>query len=249
MQKYYLKAPPGHTIKQKKTLALRLKLVFSLVFLTAGIASVTSVLYPIVSYQLIFAPRLNRETNLSPAGKISQIEIESASAQEPKFLPEMINTSLDYTDAATWFPRAEPQSKPDQEIFYTLSIPKLKIEDAVVIVGGTDLKKSLIHYGGTAMPGDLGNPVIYGHSVLPQFFDPKNYTSIFSTLYTLKKGDEIVINYEGVEYRYAISSMYEVEPDDIYPLAQSYDNYHLTLITCTPPGTYLRRLIVRAEII
>jgi len=99
------------------------------------------------------------------------------------------------------------------------------------------------------MPGKTGNTVIFGHSVLPQFFTPKNYTTIFSTLYTLKIGDEITISYDGITYTYVIQYMYEVKPDNLQPLEQTYDDKYLTLITCTPPGTYLRRLIVQAVLL
>jgi sortase A len=54
---------------------------------------------------------------------------------------------------------------------------------------------------------------------------------------------------DGATYTYKITQMYEAMPDDLTPLAQSYDGRHLTLITCTPPGTYLRRLIIKADMI
>ena len=42
--------------------------------------------------------------------------------------------------------------------------------------------------------------------------------------------------------------MYEVQPTDLSVLEQRFDNRYLTLITCSPPGTWLRRLILRAQI-
>jgi len=42
--------------------------------------------------------------------------------------------------------------------------------------------------------------------------------------------------------------MYEVQPTDLSVLEQRFDGRYLTLITCTPPGTYLRRLVVVAQI-
>ena len=112
-----------------------------------------------------------------------------------------------------------------------------------------DLKKSLIQYPQTALPGQLGNAVIFGHSVLPQFFNPKSYWTIFSTLFKLKQGDEILLNYDNIQYRYLVEEMFEVQPSDLSVLEQRFDGRYLTLITCTPPGTYLRRLIVRARIV
>jgi len=132
-------------------------------------------------------------------------------------------------------------------IFYTLSIPKLKIFDAKVRVG-LELKESLAQYPGTAIPGKLGNTVIFGHSVLPIFFNPKNYLTIFSTLPTLQPKDEIYINFNQIKYKYVVEQMIEVTPDDVSILAQRYDDSYLSLITCVPPGTYLKRLIVRARL-
>lgn len=132
---------------------------------------------------------------------------------------------------------------------YTLSIPKLKIDGAVVTIGGQDLKASLVHYGQTALPGQLGSPVIFGHSVLPQFFNPKNYMTIFSTLYKLKEGDEILIDYDNVKYRYQIEDIYEVSATDLSVLEQRFDSKYLTLVTCHPPGTYLRRLVIKSRLI
>jgi sortase A len=103
-------------------------------------------------------------------------------------------------------------------------------------------------YPGTANPGQPGNTVLFGHSVLPQFFNPKNYLTIFSTLPTLKDGDEILVNFDGVNYRYLVEEMVEVSPEDTSVLEQRYDDSYITLITCVPPGTYLRRLIVRGRL-
>jgi len=156
---------------------------------------------------------------------------------------------LDYTKPSSWFPTAPRlPPRPSKITHYTLSIPKLKIKDAVVAIGGEDIRKSLIQYAGTALPGQYGNVVIFGHSALPQFFSPKNYKTIFSTLPTLEKGDEVLLNFDGILYRYRVIEMLEVSPTDVSVLAQYYDNRYLTLVTCVPPGTYLRRLIVRAEL-
>ncbi len=245
-RKIYLKAPPGYTIQPRLNLTQKLKLTLSLSLISLGIAFLTSVIYPLLEYQFVAVSKFHR-----PHQSLTSLQLQSQLSHQPVFLPEMVNNQLDYTQAHNWFPKTKPlKTKALSHLvtYYTLSIPKLGIQNALVKVGGEDLKASLIQYQGTALPGELGNPVIYGHSVLPQYFDPHNYTRIFSTLYTLKPGDEIIIDLDKVQYNYVVTDMYEVQPDDLSPLAQTYDGYHLTLITCTPPGTYLRRLIVRAEL-
>jgi len=135
--------------------------------------------------------------------------------------------------------------------YYTISIPKLRIKNATVAIGGEDLSKNLIQYPGTALPGRDGNAVIFGHSILPRFYDPKDYIAIFSTLPTLNKGDEIEVNYDGVSFLYRVTDMFEVLPTDIQVLEQDVSDSYLTLVTCTPPGDPRdpKRLIVRAKVV
>lgn len=161
----------------------------------------------------------------------------------------------DYTQLSNWFisdghtdTKAIIPNSSTQLQAYRLSIPKLNISNAVVTLGSMDLKKSLIQYPQTALPGQLGNGVVFGHSVLPQFFNPKSYLTIFSTLYRLKQGDEIFIDYDNIRYRYLVEEMFEVQPTDLSVLEQRFDGRYFTLITCSPPGTYLRRLVIRSRI-
>ncbi len=172
---------------------------------------------------------------------------------------EIVAQELDYTNLSNWFAAgALPQLQSEQTTTavteYILDIPKLKIENALVTVGGTDLNNSLIAYSGTALPGEPGAPVIFGHSVLRQFYNPslknpRRYNSIFSTIMTLKNGDEIYVTADGVKYTYVVNNKTEVKPEDVYILTQKYDAKQLKLVTCTPEGTYLRRGIVTAQLV
>lgn len=156
----------------------------------------------------------------------------------------------DYSKPNDWFPSAPKLPPTSSKItHYKISISKLKIFDAVVEIAGESLEKSLIQFQGTTLPGQYGNTVIFGHSVLPQFFNPQNYKTIFSTLPTLDKGDEILVDFDGITYRYMVISMTEVSPQDISVLEQRYDDRYLSLVTCVPPGTYWKRLIVRAKLV
>jgi sortase A len=157
----------------------------------------------------------------------------------------------DLTKASNWFAGAPHTDFKESEIsYFTVTVPRLHIDNASVAIGGDDLSKNLIQYPGTALPGKTGNAVIFGHSVLPQFFDPKNYMTIFSTLHTLKKGDIVIANYDGVMYQYTVDNMFEVKPTDLQILDQHQSESYLTLVTCSPPGNPFkpRRLIVRAKL-
>jgi sortase A len=226
------------------------------VFIVVGATALTTVAYPLVSYQLT-AHKWQSQTLLSPIAEIQTAEakgivIPVADSAVPSVLaaqtqePEIVS-GVDFTKASNWFPNAPAQAvKPSKITHYRISIPKLKIDQATVEIGGDNLNHALIHYGGTAAPGEYGNAVVFGHSILPVFYNPKDYRSIFSLLPTLEKGDEIFIDYDGIQYKYVVDSYTEVKPEDIEILEQRFDRQALTLVTCVPPGTYLRRGIIRA---
>ncbi|MEI8232544.1 MAG: sortase [bacterium] len=253
----YVKAPPGYRLEQPLGFSKKLRYSFSLMLITLGVATFTTVAYPLVNYQLTLAPGFQKSTLISPlivapvvSSDLVAPAVKKAMAMDkPTFVDEVVNTSFDYTNASNWFAGAPTTKEASVYAVYTLSIPKLGIDRAVVRSDHTDLKQSLIQYQGTALPGNLGNTVIFGHSVLPQFFNPQNYLTIFSTLHKLKLGDTMEIAADGATFTYKISEMYEAAPDDLSPLAQVYNGRYLTLITCTPPGTYLRRLIIKAYIL
>lgn len=185
----------------------------------------------------------------------------STTASETATLtPKLLDLDLDYTNLTNWFPgtatvaelsQASASAQPE---YFTLDIPKLEISNARVAIGGTDLNKSLIAFPGTALPGEFGAPVIFGHSVLRQFYNPseknsRRYNSIFSTIMTLKVGDEILVTYDNIKYTYVVQEKTEVKPTDVYILNQKYDAKRLKLVTCTPEGTYLRRGVVTAQMV
>lgn len=241
MRYCYIKALPKKKVSRKWPFLAFLPLGF----MTVGLFLVGNAVFPILSYQLFLSPRFSRPELIKPIA-------EDSFAQSPQtFTPQVLGEeeALDFTKIERWFPTAPHlEVKPSKITHYTLSIPKLGIKEAVVEISGSDLKKSLIQYPGTANPGQAGNAVIFGHSVLPQFFNPENYLTIFSTLPTLKTGGEILVNFDGITYRYRIEEMVEVSPNDLSVLEQRYDDSYITLITCVPPGLYLRRLVVRGRL-
>lgn len=181
----------------------------------------------------------------------------TADQKFPTLLSPLVETSsgekLDYTKASNWFTGGvnEDQFNVPSVGFFTLTIPKLKIQNATVAIGGEDLSKSLVQYPGTALPGRNGNAVIFGHSILPIFYNPKDYMAVFSTLSTLEKGDEIYINYDGIAFKYRVETMVEAYPTDLTVLAQDKTDSFISLVTCTPPGDPRKpkRLVVKARVV
>ncbi len=244
----YVKAPPSPP-KPESVIAgpthvsppPRHPTAISYLCILVGLAILSWAIWPIVSFTVFTAPQFSGVVSPVPDG-VRDINVGNVLS------PIVSAASPDYTNANVWFP-ASPQKKVVAKVTaYTLRIPKLGIKDALVIISGDDLSKSLIHYGGTGLPGEYGTAVIFGHSVLPQFYNPTNYKTIFSTLPTMKIGDEIFIRYDGVVYRYVVYEMLVTEAGDLTPLAQRFDDSSVTLITCVPPGTYWKRLNVRARL-
>jgi LPXTG-site transpeptidase (sortase) family protein len=139
--------------------------------------------------------------------------------------------------------------------YYYLTVPKLDIDRAKVETHPPDLnpEDSLGHYVGSAYPGEVGNTFLYGHSVLPTFYNPKNYMAIFSTIHTLDIGDEFTIEYNNKKYNYAVEQKRTKKPEELDPLAGYKPAYlgdsTVTLMTCSPPGTKIKRLMVDAVLI
>jgi LPXTG-site transpeptidase (sortase) family protein len=254
---YIKQCPEKKTFKNKNNYflinSIKILPYFSIII---GLVLLLIVVFPFISYRLMMFSRSNKEiiipitetVILESKGFISPLNSKVLSAEDTKKSPE-ITEEVDLNQINNWFPNATlSRIKPSKITHYTLSISELNIYSAVVAVGQTEVKKSLVHYPGTALPGDYGNTVIFGHSVLPIFYNPKNYETIFSTLPTLELGSEINIYFDGVEYLYIVEDYYEVGPDEVSVLEQRFNEQILSLITCVPPGTYQKRGIIKARL-
>ena len=212
-------------------------------FFLIGFSLLASAIFPIINFQLQYSSRF------SPV--VSPLSAKFYN-QNSDILSEI---RTDYTQLNNWFTQSSNHKninsvlKHENSDLYHISIPILKIYGADVLIGGTNLKKSIIQYPQSALPGQVGNVVIFGHSVLPQFFNPKSYFTIFSTLFKLKQGDEIYIDFDNIKYKYLVEEMFETTPSDLSVLEQRFDGRHLTIVTCSPPGTYIRRLVIKARIV
>ncbi len=148
----------------------------------------------------------------------------------------------------------EKMIKNPEEIpeFFYITIPKLKIENAFVKseFDGASPDDFIGHYRGSALPGETGDSFIYGHSVLPWFFNPKNYKTIFSTLGNLDIGDTFTIKYKENNYEYKVVEKVTLNPKDVKPLDGWRPEYlnesTVSLMTCWPAGTKTNRLLIRA---
>ncbi len=216
--------------------------IFCVIAITIGGIVFSYTFFPLISWQIYFAPAFASQKIEAPIpnhtvidpGNISNL-ISSATTK--------INT--DYTNAYNWYPGYGNQKNLKAD--YTLSIPKIDIKDALVSNRDTDLTRHLVQYNSDSVPPDEGNSVIFGHSTLPQLYKKGDYKTIFANAYKLGVGDLILVNREGKTYNYKIESVIVVDPTDTSVLAQNFSDSFITIITCTPPGTVWKRLIIKAR--
>jgi LPXTG-site transpeptidase (sortase) family protein len=65
----------------------------------------------------------------------------------------------------------------------------------------------------------------------------------------LQKGDQIFFtSASGVESVFQVRGMGRVTPKDVY-VTDAVPGVRLTLLTCDPPGSSARRLVIQAELI
>jgi sortase A len=216
-----------------------LRIIGGLIFL-AGILMITYVFLPIISWQIYFQPVFASQNIILSVPQANIVDLAKNSTD-----------FTDYNKAENWFKNYYFDfNKKDKTYIssYTISIPEIKIDQAIVSTVDTDLTKHLVNYQGTSVPGKNGNTVIFGHSTLPQLFNPKDYKTIFANIYKLKNGDNIYSTINGITYTYKIFKTIVVNSTDNTVLIQNYDDSYLTLVTCTPPGTAWKRLVVEARL-
>ena len=107
-----------------------------------------------------------------------------------------------------------------------------------------DLEDGVVHYPNTALPGQNGNSVFFGHSS-SNIFNGGRFKFAFIFLHELVIGDTFYLTHNGKLYVYKVTSRTVVEPTNVSVLGPiSGQIATATLITCNPPGTSLHRLIV-----
>ncbi len=138
-----------------------------------------------------------------------------------------------------------------------LIIPKINVDAPAVydinpndnndVLGG--LRAGVVHYpipNASSTPGQNGATVILGHSS-NDVFDSGAYKFVFVQLSKLEKGDTFYINYQGTRYTYSVSKKEIIDPTEVSKVTGDQTKPTAILITCEPPGTALKRLLVFAD--
>jgi sortase A len=194
------------------------------------------IFYPLLSWQLYIRPAF-ANSFASPIPQTTVLTKET--------IQGLLKSSF---NQGNWLPTYSKSQITAGLSSYTISIPELEIKNAIVSTIDTDIGKHLVHFPGTALPPYKGNAVIFGHSTLPSLFDPANYKTIFAKAHTLKVGDTFLVTLNDITYVYKIFNISIVDASDTSYLTQPQDDSYITIVTCTPPGTIWKRLIIKASI-
>lgn len=170
------------------------------------------------------------------------------------FAPLMAYVSPNVDNVATGIEAVNPTITQAVSPEPRLIIPKLNIDVPVAFgISTNEVNEAMNHGvaqfmipGANALPGQIGNLVISGHSA-GDIYSSNPYKFIFSGLERLEVGDLIYVNYESVRYTYQMTKSEVVEPTDVAALIYNTNKPMLTLITCTPLGTSRYRLLITAE--
>jgi LPXTG-site transpeptidase (sortase) family protein len=138
-----------------------------------------------------------------------------------------------------------------QEVIFEnkIEIPKIEVSAPIVLAKNekeisNELKKGVVLFPGSALPGEKGATIILGHSAPPHW--PKiMYDWVFTKLQYLQEGDEIFVYFNGKKYKYKVKEKMILKKGQEIPWKDDSENF-LVLISCWPPGKDIKRMAVKA---
>lgn len=137
-----------------------------------------------------------------------------------------------------------------------IEIPSLNISAPLIWTKDTrnfdrDLKNGLVHYPGTALPGDIGTSYISGHSSNVPWIKSQ-YNKVFSSLDKLGDNETFMVTVtlrdgKKVKLHYVVKKSGQYLPNDQEQFANTAQSV-VALSTCWPPGTIAKRLVVFGQL-
>ena len=151
------------------------------------------------------------------------------------------------------FNRKQNEIKP-RDLDFGIVIPRINVNAS--IIKNVDpyltneyqqaLVNGVAHTKKTGLPGEGRNIFIFAHSS-GNFYQANHYNSVFYLLHKLVPGDSILLFFNQTEFSYKVRNIAYVEETEMSYLQNENYTETLTLMTCWPPGTTLKRLIVTAD--
>ncbi len=131
-----------------------------------------------------------------------------------------------------------------------LQVPVVYVTQATEDAFQAGLKNGVVHYPGSANPGNLGNDYIFGHSS-DYWWSNGRYRTVFAVLPQIKIGADIILtNAQGQAFTYRVFEAKVVAATDVSYLGQyAYKRKLVTLQTSWPIGTAFKRFVVIGELV
>ncbi len=133
-----------------------------------------------------------------------------------------------------------------------LVIPSINVDapilwDIPLVDALNGLQRGVVQAHESVAPDEDGRTFIIGHSA-GYWWNDNPWTKVFALLDHLEPNDLIFLKHEGVTYGYRVTGEEIVAPSDVHVVRdETLTTNQLTLMTCTPVGTTLNRLIIYAE--
>ena len=144
-----------------------------------------------------------------------ETEVYSVNTTEVTTDEESVTETQNYQDIESYIGYLEISKIGFRRGFYNIDSRLNKVDANIEIIKGSD------------MPDVAnGNLIIAGHS-------GTGWNSFFRNLYKLEIGDEAIVTYAGLNYRYKITNIYKEQNTGTVSIKRNYDKTTLTLITCT----------------
>lgn len=110
-----------------------------------------------------------------------------------------------------------------------LEIPKIKFKRGFYNIDSSlnTVEANIEIIKGSSLPNVTnGNLIIAGHS-------GTGWKAFFKDLYKLEIGNEAIVTYSGLNYKYKITNIYKEKNTGTISIKRNYDKTTLTLVTCT----------------
>lgn len=175
-------------------------------------------------------PGVQPSVQPTPIPTPAQIGFESVTASENVIQPVSTQYGI-VIEKINANAKIVPNVNPAKELEYSAAL-KIGVAEAL----------------GSTPPGTPGNLYLFSHSTDAPW-NIIRFNAIFFLLRELEPGDRVIIFHDNKRYDYIVFDKVIAGSNDVSYLTNRYDIPVLTLQTCDPPGTLLKRLIIRAKLV
>ncbi len=195
--------------------------------------------------------------NLQNPGKVAGAGVNSnGNAIFPVIVPVSANNSAPTTGADILTPTSDTEVDVNTNIAGRLEIPSLNVNVPIIWTNDTknfdkDLQAGVVHYPGTALPGQIGTTYISGHSS-NYVWAKGDYNKVFAKLGDLADNTSFKItvvqkNGRDAIYHYVVNGRKEYSPTDQEQFKNTGKSI-VALSTCWPVGSTAKRLVVFGQL-